>query len=294
MILQGNKAVRHGSLVVAGAAVVCLALMPVAAQAQEGPNQGKVSASAGVDVTNAYFYRGLFQENQGVIVQPWMDLTLAINDTTSLTFGIWNSFHDAQTGATANGTGPDPWYEADLYITLSKTLTDTLEGSVTYTSYTSPNDAFATINEFALGLAIDDSEIWGDTLPGGLQPAFTVAFESDGSALGPDEGIYFEFAIEPSCTLIESADYPVTLSIPFTLGLSLTDYYGGATNDPNFGFFQVGAVVSMPISCIPADYGAWEASLGVHLLYLSENTELLNDDQDDTEIIINFGISMGY
>jgi len=263
------------------------------------PNTGKISISTGFDITNAYYFRGIFQENQGFIVQPWLDATVNLKENLDLTFGIWNSFHDAQTGATSNRSGPDSWYEADLYIGLTMAVAENYSLGVTYTAYTSPNDAFGTIHEFALNMSHDDSAAWADVLPGGLQPSITLAFEVDGSALGPDEGIYLELAIEPSFVLMTSEGSPITLSIPVTVGLSLTDYYGApngsnpSKNDPNFGFLDVGAVLTIPLSDIPTDYGTWEATVGVHWLLLSENTELANNG-DDNEIIATFGISMGY
>jgi len=234
-----------------------------------------------------------------------MEAAVSLTDTVGMNFGIWNSFHDAQTGAGRNGPGPDSWYEADLYIGLSFDVAQNCQLGVTYTAYTSPNDAFGDIHEIALSASHDDSAAWeGTALASGLQPSITLAFELDGSALGPDEGIYLEIAIEPSFKIIESQDYPVTLSIPITLGLSITDYYEGTagtfprldpnnSSDPNFGYLDVGAVLSMPLSAIPADYGQWEVSVGLHWMLLNENTELANNG-DESEFVATFGISMGY
>ena len=283
------------------AIVICLTGAVSTTQAEDGPNQGKLSFSAGVDVTSAYFFRGIIQEDQGLITQPWLDATIQLPDDSTLTFGIWNSFHDKQTGAAAAGTGPDWWYEADLYISWATALSDTVGFDVTYTAYTSPNDAFGTISEFAFGLSHDDSANWeGTELASGLQPSVLLAVETDGQADGgTNEGVYLQLAIEPSITLIDSQDYPVTLTIPVTLGLSLGDYYEdptspGGSDDSHFGYLDIGAVLSMPISAIPADYGQWEASLGLHYLMLSEATEAANANADGDEFIFTFGISMGY
>lgn len=285
-------------------AVTILLLAATAVLAEEGvlPNQGKVSFSAGSDITNAYFFRGILQEDQGIIVQPWLEASISLTDKMSMSFGIWNSFHDAKTnvgnkggGSVPSGNEPDSWYEADLYVGVSFATAENCQLGVTYTAYTSPNDAFSTVHEFALNSSYDDSARWdGTVLEGhGLQPSVTIAFETEGSALGPDEGIYLELAISPSFALIESADYPVTLSVPVTLGLSLSDYYGGATNDPNFGYLDIGMDLSMPLTAISAEYGQWEVSAGVHYMLLSENTELTNNG-DDSEFIFSFGLGMSY
>lgn len=301
-MLQGRN--THRIVTVLAIAVGLATTSAIQAQDDAGPNQGKVSFSAGLDITSAYFFRGIIQEDQGLITQTWLDATFNLSDTVDLTIGIWNSMHDAQTGAPANGTGPDWWYEADLYLGLSMAVSENCSLGLTYTAYTSPNDAFGTIHELAVSASHDDSGAWGGSfLEGsGLQPSFTIARELDGQADGgSDEGTYLEVGIEPSFTLIDSQDQPVTLSIPVTVGLSIGDYYeenlsgtpAGPYDDSNFGYLDIGAVLSTPLN-IPADYGQWEASLGLHYLFLSEATEAANANGDDSEFILSLGISMGY
>lgn len=91
----------------------------------------------------------------------------------------------------------------------------------------------------------------------------------------------------------------MTLSIPITVGLSLGDYYEdptstGGDDDSTFGYLDIGVAFSMPISCIPSDYGQWELSGGLHYLLLTESTEAINEHADGDEIIATIGISMGY
>jgi len=300
-MLQGRK--RQGGAAILAFAVCLAATPPVQAQDDAGPNQGKVSFSTGLEITNAYFFRGILQEDQGLITQTWLDATFNLSDTVDLTIGIWNSMHDMKTGSTrTDATGADWWYEADLYLGLSVAVAENCSLGLTYTAYTSPNNAFGTIHELAVSGSHDDSGAWdGTCLEGsGLQPSVTIAFELDGQADGgSNEGIYLGIGIEPSFTLIDNQDQPVTLSIPVTVGLSLGDYYEdplspGGSDDSNFGYLDIGAVLSTPINAIPADYGQWEASLGLHYLLLSESTENANANGDDSEFILSFGISMGY
>lgn len=166
---------------------------------EAGPNQGKISMSAGFDVTTAYFFRGIFQENQGLIVQPWLDATATLTDQLAMTFGIWNSFHDTQTlrdggAARSDGGGPNDWYEADLYVGFSYSGVENMELGLTYTALTSPNDAFGTVQELGFSLAYDDSAMWQDTpIASGLQPSVTVVVELDGqSDGGTEEGVYLQ------------------------------------------------------------------------------------------------------
>ena len=66
------------------------------------PNTGALTLSFGVDFTNAYFFRGIGQENQELLVQPWGTLAIALVDGDTFDMGIsvgtWNSLHNGPTG----------------------------------------------------------------------------------------------------------------------------------------------------------------------------------------------------
>ena len=65
--------------VVCAAAVVFLC-GAASGTAQAQVNTGKISFSAGIDFTNAYFFRGLKQENEGFISQPYAELSASLFD----------------------------------------------------------------------------------------------------------------------------------------------------------------------------------------------------------------------
>lgn len=273
-------------------------------EVSQGTNSGSVSFSLGVDFTTNYLFRGINQEDSGFIAQPWFEATFELCEggdlikDISLTAGIWNSFHENHTFATPNGTGPDSWYESDIYAGLNFGIGDQWAGGIQYVSYTSPNDAFDTIQEIIFSLAFDDGSCWAqhDNLPAGfegLQPYIVIGVEVQNTAFGPDEGVYLELGIEPSFLLIDNADHPVTLSIPLAVGLGISDYYETATDDDDFGFVDLGFVFGVPIGCIPDDYGQWGLSAGVHVFFLGDNTELANNG-DDVQIVGTVGITMDY
>ncbi len=268
------------------------------------PNVGKIEFGGGVDFTNAYFFRGVLQEDQGFIAQPWAEATFdlydgggLINDLT-LTLGIWNSIHDENTGH-RRAQSLHAWYESDLYFTFSLGLGDNVGIGVTYVTYTSPNDAFATIHEIMFGIQFDDRAMWENTAvqaPGfiGLQPSLTFAIETENTAFGSDEGSYLEFAIEPGfTTFAEFGGNPVTLTFPMKVGISLDNYYKNPPKNDTFGFFDIGVVGSWPLSFVAPDYGAWDFAAGVHFLFLSDVLETANNG-DDFEIIATVSVSMGY
>ena len=241
----------------------------------DSPNQGNVSISAGLDVATAYFFRGILQERDGGIFWPYAELgiTLWENDSgQSVSFlgGIWNSVHTNKTGA--SGSGPSNWYEADIYGGLSLGLTDFLSTDLVYIAYASPNGAFATIQEFDAVVSIDDSQWMPDNFS--INPYMRWAFELDNTAFGPDEGIYLELGAEPSYVFAADSNYPVTLSLPLTLGLSVDDYYevvqpNGSKSDDTFGFFDFGVGLGVPLSFIDPSYGSWSVSAAFHGISLS-------------------------
>ncbi len=276
-----------------------------AAASSSDPIVGKIALNAGVDVVTEYFFRGLLQEDSGVIAQPWAEFVVNLCDGCEycdgldLTVGLWHSLHDNHTGA--SGDGPKLWYETDFYtaLTLYKEL---WAFDVGYVAYTSPNGAFAESQEVSVGVSYDDSACW----PGandvcetftGLQPAIFVAFETKGgSDLGDDQGIYFQVSLAPGATLIDSEDWLVNLTIPMTVGLSLDNYYeDSAGKNHHFGFFDIGGELSMPLTCIPAEYGDWTFAVGVHYMFLAyTNAEVNDGDDPENAIIGKLSLSMSY
>ena len=254
------------------------------------------STGAGVDFPTAYYFRGIIQEDEGVIAQPYVSGTLSLYEdgqglnSFSATLGIWNSFHEEQTGTTGD---PKSWYEADLYGGVAVGFLDIFELSTLYTAYTSPNGAFSDVHELAFSLSVDDSGLLGDFA---LSPYISVAFEIDGQADGgADEGVYMEIGIEPGYTFLKDSKYPITLSLPLKVGLSLDDYYEDPNtgSDETFGYFDGGIAMSIPLGFVPAKFGEWAFSAAGHFLALGDSLETINGG-DDFEVLGIFGFSLTY
>lgn len=265
--------------------------------AQEGGPQKVVTGNLGIDFTNQYFFRGIAQENQGFIAQPYVDLSYGLYGGqaeglhgVNLTFGLWNSLHDGPTGS-EGGTGM--WYESDFFTGVSGTIGERWSAGITYTAYHSPNGRFGTVEEIAFSLGFDDKGL-SQSVASGLQPSVIVAFETDGQAdAGDHVGIYGQIGIEPSFALGQFGSLDVTLAVPVTLGLSLSDYYQDPTtggDDDAFGFLDVGAVLSSALPFLPAGAGVWNGELGLHWLLLGNNNEERNVG-DRSELIVSFGLS---
>jgi hypothetical protein len=269
------------------------------AQEEKGPNTGRISISAGADYTTDYYFRGIIQETRDYIVQPYGELTFKLWDgvpafgNLALTLGTWNSLHGGPTGIEGSNSDPKVWYESDFYAKVGWTMFEDLSASVIYTAYMSPNNAFSTVQELALGVGYDDGKLLG---PFALNPSLLLAFEVKGQAdAGDHKGVYLQLGLAPSYTFNAESKYPVTLSVPLVVGLSVDDYYEfGTGSDSTFGYFQGGVGVSMPLAFIPAAFGSWQIKTGVNVLHLGGNLRDVNKDGDRTEIIGTVGLAFTY
>ena len=296
MALRYRRALR--SLCCVGMwSVLAWGLTPAVVLAQ--PNTGKVSFSTGLDFSHAYFFRGIIQETDGFIGQPYGEIAFELFEDTeglntgSLALGFWNSLHSGPSGSGGPSMNTTAWYEMDFYAGLSLGLVGQWQADVVYTQYMSPNDTFSTVKELALGLAFDDSERMGALA---LAPYVMLAVEASGNAAGIESGVYVELGVEPGLPLEDS---PVSLTFPVTLGLSLSDYYqntdpmvGMVGANDGFGYFDLGIVASVPLD-VSESYGSWEVSGGVHLLFLGDTLEAANAG-DQFQAIGSFGVSIGY
>ena len=273
------------ALVIAG----CVVATPLPASAQA--NSGRIAFNMGLDTSHAYFFRGIRQERDGVIVQPYFDTTVMLLDggdglnSIAFTVGQWNSFHSSGRGTT---TGPHTWYESDFFTGFTLGL-ENWEAGVSYTAYMSPSHSFGTVQEIGISLSLDDTGV--TMLPLLLHPHLALAVEVHGQADGgASEGAYFELGIEPGLDLAEGS---LSLTVPLTLGMSLNNYYedGGLTND-TFGYLDLGLVLGMPLN-VPESFGSWELTGGAHMLLLGRYLESLNGG-NQFQAIGSVGLSIGY
>src|SRR5262245_15851588 len=273
----------------AGEAQTAAALAQAAAEAQGSVMHGTV----GGGFTSAYFFRGMLQEIQGAVAEPYLGLDMPVWQSPGvlraldLTLGQSNSLHDGPTGTA------DPqsmWSQHDLFVGLQAHLDETWTVGRVYNAYYSPDRQFDTVQEVAFSLAYDD-RAHGDWLAW-LQPSALVAFETSGQsdAVG-SSGVYGELALAPELGLGDVGGYDVTLALPVRLGLSLGDYYeapGGG--DSTFGYLDLGCVLCAPLAFLPRRLGPWQGTLGCHVLLLGDSNELRNDG-DAVEWLVTCGFS---
>lgn len=286
-----------GTLVAAG----LLGILTTSAAAQDvappASMPDRITVTAGADLAGAYLFRGIFQEDSGIIIPPFVDIGVSVYEGTGaigsvkVNAGIWNSLHSGPSGSGLDGRGP--WYEADYFAAVTLAVGKWAPGAV-YTSYTSPNDVFDTVHEIAAVLSYDDS---ARAFP--LNPRLTVASELKGQADGGGgradggrRGTYLELGVRPVLPLVRHSRYPVNLAFPAKLGISLKDYYEGPAASSRFGFFNLGGVASVPLAFLSGKT-TWEAHGGLDVLWLGASNRRLNGG-DRVKPIGVLGLSMSY
>jgi hypothetical protein len=251
-----------------------------------------VSFSLDQTVVTSYFFRGVLQENSGLIYQPSIGINATLYEgedfisSLDVYASIWNSIHTKSQPA---DTSNRHWFETDYVVGASMGLPAGFTFDAALVFYTYPATGTGAITELDLTLAYDDADLMaGWNLPA-LNPY--VLFATELAAAGSGENSYLEVGMEPSFAIYEAEDFPLTLSIPVALGLDLGDYYG----DELFGHVTFGAVLSTPLNFMPVEFGAWEASAGVMVVYAANDTRALGlRSQDSWEVYGTFGVSMTY
>ena len=243
----------------------------------DDPNTGALTLTFDNSFTTAYMFRGIMNERDGLIWQPSISLSLNVFEAEegvvqSVDLGIatWLSIQSEDT--LSSGSGPDAMYETDYYPSLSVSWAGGVTSAITYYFYTSPNNAFRTVEEIAVDLSYDDSELLGAFA---MSPTASFVFETHRSSFGGiGKGAVFEFGVEPGAEVklpMDSADkYPIAITVPVKLALSMDDYYRDGSDNDVYGYARIGLHAGIPIACIPPRYGAWSITNGFDLYFLGD------------------------
>jgi hypothetical protein len=255
------------------------------------PNSGKIAVTANFELLpgTAYVFRGITQESDPQITMwPSGDLGFALHSsdtgalrTVSVNTGVWNSLHTGSSGE--DGPTGKLHYEEDYYATLTLAFSKA-SFATTFTSYTSPNGSFGTTNEIAF--KISPTYRYG--------PYVLLAQELSGGAdAGPNEGTYLELGLAGPSWGLRAGKFSV--AVPVKLGLSLNDYYEHPITgeDHAFGFFDIGVLVTIPISKVSSSYGSWNFHIGGDILWFGDTTKYFNNDES-TKGLFSFGFGFTY
>jgi hypothetical protein len=277
---------------VIGALAIATSMIAGSAHAQDDPNPGRLTFTGGLDVLpgTTYVFRGIVQEAEPKLtLWPYGDIGFALYEgtggikTVSANVGVWNSLH---TGSSGSDSDLKIHYEEDFYAALGLGFGGGVALTTQYTAYTSPNNFFPTVKEISFKVAKSHM----------LNPYGLLAFELGGedaaAADGGNAGTYLELGVGPTFPL--TPDGP-TLTIPLKLGLSVSDYYESPITgeDEKFGFFDIGALVTIPLGGIPSGFGSWNLHGGIDLLVFGDTTKAFNSG-DGSKVVGLFGIGVSY
>ena len=229
-----------------------------------------ITGDLGLAVVSQYVSRGVVLENQGFIAQPYLDLYFKLYEGTgffnkvTLNAGLWSSLHSDRRTASP-GTSLGAWYEFDwttgLAVTFAKNFTLTTSWFDEEFVSTSTRGGALNIN-----LAYDDTDLLGAFA---LHPHVAVLKSMIGNYVGVPNGAngwYYEVGIAPGFTVGKGGTYPLTVTIPLTVGLGPETY-----NGQDYGFFSAGINASVPLAFVPACYGSWTYTTGFTYWNLGEN-----------------------
>ncbi|MEO6740898.1 MAG: hypothetical protein ABIP20_11645 [Chthoniobacteraceae bacterium] len=231
-----------------------------------------ITGDIGFDIVSTYITKGIVQQNQGFIIQPYADLHFRIykgaGALTSVTvdLGIWNSFHGHHNSPAGFGTTSN-WYEFDFQAGLTFNF-DKLAVGGYFKTYESPSSSFPNAYTAGITLAYDDSAALGNFA---LHPYALVELQLEkttGNSLNGSRGQYYEIGIAPGHTF-----GALTLSLPVKAGFGSGGFYLG---NRGFGFIGVGARADYALNYIPACLGKWSVNAGVTYYRLGGSNNPLN------------------
>jgi hypothetical protein len=258
------------------------------AQGAGDPNSGALTFTGGLDVPSVFVFRGIVQERDPKLtLWPYGDIGLALYagdggvKSVSVNFGVWNSLQTGSAGL--EGPSRRLHYWEDFYTGLSLGLGGGVSVQGGFAVHTSPNAIFTTIKEISFKAS----------RAGMLEPYGMVAFEltEEGQAdLGSRKGSYLELGVGPRWTI---AGGNALVAVPVKLGVSLSNYYEGADGDERFGFFDIGGLVTIPLTSVSSRFGAWNVHGGADVLVFGDTTKALNAGEK-TEVVALFGIGVSY
>jgi len=228
----------------------------------QAPATSAITGDLGVSFVSAYFTRGLVQENQGIIGQPYADLYFDLYDGTGfinkvvLDLSIWSSLQGHHSGAP--GSTVRSWYEFDYDPGVSITFAKNFTLTSSYFEFDSPNGSFAAARSLNFNLAYNDADFLGAFA---VHPHVTYLRELQGAAGIGKHGNYYEVGITPGLPTYG----PLSVTLPITAGFGNSGFY---VNN-GFGYFSVGPQASVALPFIPSRFGSWALTGGVTYYYLN-------------------------
>lgn len=264
---------------------------------QEVVKESCITGDIGVALVSEYVSRGVVNENQGVIAQPYLDLYFKLYsgdgfvNKVSLNLGIWSSINSNKTFASP-GTSLAAWYEFDWTPALAITFAKNFTLTTTWYDFDFVSSGGRT---GGLGgtLAYDDTDLLGGFA---LHPHVTAIKCMIGNFVGVpggDHGWYYEAGIAPSFVIGKGGTYPLTVTLPLTVGLGSETY-----NGDDYGFFSAGITASVPLAFVPSCYGSWAVTGGFTWWNQGDNAAAASapaiSNGDDNQFVFSGSIGLTF
>jgi len=202
---------------------------------------GRLHVAATLDVRNADFVRGSFDDDPASLEQVPVhvqvglvyDLVRAADGkaTAWLMARSSNGFH-APTDEERRS--PRSWYESNNLVGAALRLGPGLTGGVTYAIKASPNGIADTSHEVSGTVSLN-----GDTGFASLSPGGVATWRPKGGS-----GLYTQATLEPGWDLGGGGEAP-RLSVPAAIGIGWGGFYEPGSGSRVFG--SIGAAMTMPV-----------------------------------------------
>lgn len=231
-----------------------------------------------IAVADKYIYNGYIIQDQGPIVQPYLEVAEEFYrgdrwlTSAAARFSFFSSLQSRQDGVT-NAAAPGRWlYEVQIETGLELELAKQFTISLSLLRFKSPVDFYQPSNALQLTLSWNDEDIEGWFA---LNPHVTwLASMPFGWNAEDGDGNYFEIGIAPSAVLGSDSRYPITLTFPINAGFGDETYYPGDA----FGYASIGVSASVPLAFLPKDFGEWNFGVtGAYYYFGRAPAELSND-----------------
>jgi hypothetical protein len=271
-------------------ALVVFPTMPLAAQTQTAGDE-RVTVAGGLDFRNAYMFRGVRQDDTGMITWPSAEVGLRLHSaghgltSARVRVGSWNSLHSGWAGS--DGPSGKRWYESDTYATLALGFGNAASLDTTYRAYRSPNKMFTAVKEISVKTSMDRASV----ARAALKPYVLAAFELDTQPGigqldgGFKAGRYLELGGAPGYSIRH-----IGIAAPVKVGLSLGNYYELAGKDHRFGFISVAGTATLPLTH-GARAGSWDVHGGIEYQRLGTTPKAFNGGKDSKTVA---SIGMGF
>lgn len=244
----------------------------------------------GLSTTSRYLYRGFLVEDQGAVVQSWLDLRVPVYVGTGLVrqvdlgANVWTSFGTGPTGTGGDTQAPRAFSEVDWTLSATAQLAGGWSAGASLVWFRYPNDSASPIEEATLTVGYDDGPRWpGTGRFRGFSPTATVGTELEGQSDGGlHRGTYLSIGVSPRLSLAADPEGS-SVALAVTAGFSLSDYYEDAAgHDETFGYVELGPELTLPLGGLAG--GSCAVTVGVHVLLAGDHVRAYNDT-DEPEVV---------